>query len=270
MAQAPSQIRVRPPAVAGRFYPSDAGELTALVRRQLSTAQQASDACAVPRAVIAPHAGFMYSGPIAAAAFAPWRAIADRARRVVLLGPSHHFAFEGIAAPASSAFDTPLGEVPVDTDATQQLTRLPFVHVADEPHVPEHALETHLPFIQQVLESFAIVPLVIGRAQPADVSQVLGELWGGEETLISVSSDLSHFLDYETAKQADRRTADTIEALDPDTLQPRDACGAMAVNGLLHLAKRRGMQAATIDLRNSGDTAGGRDRVVGYGAFTFA
>lgn len=258
----------RPPAVAGLFYPADPRPLARMVDRMLLEAD-AEAAGTVPKAIIAPHAGYPYSGPIAGNAFEPFRPLAGKVERVVVIGPSHHVAFAGLALPAADCFETPLGRVEIDREAAEPLLDLPQVRIDDRPHAREHSLEVEVPFLQQVLGRFRLVPLVTGNASPAEVAEVLARVWGAEETRIVVSSDLSHFLDYETARRTDRRTADEIVAL-ATPIDTRQACGAVAINGLLHLAADAGaFTARLLDLRNSGDTAGDRGRVVGYGAFSF-
>ena len=266
---------IRPPAVAGKFYPADPTRLSALVGDLLQRAIQ--DAATRPqagparlRAIIAPHAGYAYSGPIAASAYAHVAAgPAARAaiRRVVLLGPAHRAPLRGLGASSAGAFATPLGDVPLDRAALQRLLPLPFVGWHDEAHEPEHGLEVHLPFLQLLLADFRLLPLVVGPCAPEDVAAVLEPFAEDAHTLLVVSSDLSHFHDYEEAQHLDRHTARRIEGL--HALAAADACGRYAINGLLHLARQRGWQARTVDLRSSGDTRGPRDRVVGYGAFIF-
>jgi MEMO1 family protein len=241
---------VRPPAVAGTFYPDDPDELRRTVSLLLGSAPPARPA----KAIVAPHAGYVYSGPIAASAF---RCLPAGVRRVVLLGPSHFALLRGLAAPRASAFETPLGAVPLELP--EDLPR------NDAPHVREHSLEVELPFLQVALREFRLVALAVGEADPAAVADVLAALWGGPETAIIVSSDLSHYLPYDEARQADERTARRIEELVP--VPAAAACGAAPLNGLLFEAARRGMRCERVDLRNSGDTAGDRRRVVGYGAF---
>jgi hypothetical protein len=194
--------------------------------------------------------------------------LAGRIRRVVLAGPAHRVYVHGIAVPATAGFQTPLGPVRLDLDAVARLRELPFVEASDRAHALEHSLEVHLPFLQSVLGDFALVPLVVGDASPGEMARVLDLLWGGDETLIVVSSDLSHYLPYDAARARDGDTARAILGLDP-TLVPEEACGAAPINGLLALARRKGLTPELVDLRNSGDTAGSRDRVVGYGAFAF-
>jgi AmmeMemoRadiSam system protein B len=257
---------MRRPAVAGMFYPEGAEELHRQIAGFLAQVEASGPR---PKAVIAPHAGYIYSGPVAASAYARIGSGRGIIERVVLLGPSHRYGFRGIAASSASSFLTPLGAIPVDREALEQALALPQVKTLDEAHLWEHSLEVHLPFLQEVLGEFRLVPLVVGESGPAEVAQVLEVLWGGEETLIVVSSDLSHYHDYETAQQLDEATSRAIEELRSEDVQFESACGRNPVNGLLHLAARKHLQAQTIDLRNSGDTAGERDRVVGYGAYVF-
>ena len=258
---------VRPAAVAGSFYPGTAAELDSTVASYLSLADAATGPA--PKAVIAPHAGFIYSGPVAAMAYARFKPAAGVITRVVLLGPCHRVGIRGLALSGADAFATPLGEVPVDAAAAKMILELPQVRVLDATHADEHSLEVHLPFLQVVLGDFSIVPLVVGEATPDEVAQVLEILWGGPETIIVVSSDLSHYLDYDSARRLDGDTCRAIENLDADAIGRDQACGRVPVKGLLTLAKRRGMKVTTLDMRNSGDTAGSRDRVVGYGAWMF-
>lgn len=258
---------VREPAVAGMFYPADPTELRNTVQGLLADIAAEGPA---PKALIAPHAGYPYSGPVAATAYARLRGIRERIRRVVLLGPSHRVAFYGLACSSAEFFRTPLGDIPVDQSALAALRDLPQVHLLDEAHALEHSLEVQLPFLQEVLDNFSLVPLVVGDARPAEVGEVLEQLWDGPQTLIVISSDLSHYHDYFTAQQMDSATSRAIERLDPDAIRHEGACGRNPVNGLLYVAARRGLTVHTVDLRNSGDTAGPRDAVVGYGAYLFS
>jgi AmmeMemoRadiSam system protein B/AmmeMemoRadiSam system protein A len=256
---------VRQAAVAGSFYPSDPETLATDVRRMLSAVPVFSGAA--PKALIAPHAGYIYSGPIAASAYARLAPVRQDISRVVLIGPAHKVAFAGVAVSTASAFQTPLGPVPVDMEAVNRVKAIPGVVVLDQAHGPEHSLEVHLPFLQMTLDRFSLVPLVVGQAPDFLVAQVLETVWGGAETLIVVSSDLSHYEDYESARAHDRATAQAIEHCDPDAFDGYGACGRMALGGLLLLAKQKNMRVVPLDMRNSGDTAGSRDRVVGYGAW---
>ncbi len=257
---------IRPAAVAGTFYPRDPAELSACVSACVGQAPSAAEDA--PKAIIAPHAGYIYSGPIAGSVYAQLASRAGTVRRVVLAGPAHRVYVPGVAVPTASAFATPLGSIAVDLEAIEAIRALPFVEASDRAHALEHSLEVHLPFLQSVLGDFTLVPLVVGDAAPREMAKLLGKLWGGPETLVVVSSDLSHYLRYEAARARDGGTARAIVALDA-TLDPEDACGCAPINGLLTLARERGLEARLVDLRNSGDTAGGRDQVVGYGAFAF-
>lgn len=261
----------RAPAVAGSFYPVDEGELRSAVAEHLDAAAPLPAALRSrrPKALIAPHAGYVYSGPIAGSAYSGVRPYSRDIQRIILLGPAHRVPLRGLAASSAATFATPLGDVDVDRRGVDAALELPQVCVDDEAHRLEHSLEVQLPFLQAVFPEVAVVPLAVGDASTEAVAQVLDLLWGDTETLIVVSSDLSHYHDYATACRLDRGTADAIERLRPDDLDRDSACGRTAVRGLLEVARRRGLQAHTIDLRNSGDTAGARDEVVGYGAFLF-
>jgi AmmeMemoRadiSam system protein B len=255
----------RPPAVAGLFYPEAADELRAVVDRDLRSAHATGP---VPKALIAPHAGYVYSGPIAASAYARLEPARGTVERVVLLGPAHRVPVDNMAVPSVDAFDTPLGPVLVDAAARARALELPGVVVDDRAHAPEHSLEVHLPFLVQVLgPDIAVLPVVVGHATPEAVADLLDALWGGPETVVVVSTDLSHYHDYATAVARDRTTATAIVERRTDAIGPYDACGAYPVRGLLELARRKGLDVELLDLRNSGDTSGDRDRVVGYGAF---
>jgi MEMO1 family protein len=257
--------KIRPAAVAGSFYAGHPDRLRAVVADLLAGVQ--ASAGASPKALIAPHAGYVYSGGVAATAFATLETGKQGISRVVLIGPAHYVAVRGIAVAAADAFETPLGRVPIDRDAVSAIADLPFVVEADAAHAPEHALEVELPFLQTLLGSFALVPLLVGDADPRQVADVLRRLWGGPDTLIVVSSDLSHYHDYDTARRLDAATAAAIERGDWGRLGPDRACGFLAVAGLLVEADRRGLAPRRLALCNSGDTAGPRDRVVGYGAW---
>lgn len=261
-------IAVRPPAVAGMFYPAAAPELASEVEALLAHAGPAARGKPVPKAIIAPHAGYVYSGPIAATAYAQLAPARGTVTRVVLLGPVHRVAVRGLALPAAAVMATPLGNIPVDADAVAKLSKLPQITVSAAAHALEHSLEVHLPFLQTVLEKFSVVPLAVGDASAGEVAQALDILWGGAETLIVVSSDLSHYLSYQEAQTIDHATAQAILDLRTD-ISHEQACGGTPVNGLVLAARRRGLAPQLLDLRNSGDTAGDRKRVVGYGAFAF-
>jgi MEMO1 family protein len=258
-------FQVRPTAVAGSFYPSARGELLGALDALLGAAAPPA-AAASPKALIVPHAGYIYSGPVAASAYAGLRAHARRIERVVLLGPAHRVRVRGLALPEAEAFETPLGAVPIDVRAAASI---PWVPRSARAHATEHSLEVQLPFLIRVLKQFSLVPLAVGDALTEEVARVIDALWGGAETLVVVSSDLSHYLPYAVARSTDAATARSILDLGPEPLDHEQACGATPVNGLLAVARRRGLRAALLDLRTSGDTAGARDEVVGYGAFAF-
>ncbi len=262
----PVVTAVRAPAVAGFFYPADARQLSDAVDGYLAAAGDPGGV-RLPKAIIVPHAGYVYSAPIAAPAFAALRKAADRVRRVVLLGPAHRIAVHGLAAPSATAFRTPLGDVPIDQASIAALSDLPQVERRDLPHRDEHCLEVQLPFLQRILHDFTLVPLVVGDAGPDEVAEVLERLWGGPETLIVISSDLSHYHDYATAQRMDASAAAAIESFDLHGLDQDQACGRLPILGLLTAARRHGLAVTRLDLRNSGDTAGPRDRVVGYGSW---
>ena len=261
---------IRQPAVAGTFYPGRAAALTDMVSALLAEAAAPAQprAAALPKALIVPHAGYIYSGATAAHAYAGLAAARTAIRRVVLLGPVHRVAVRGLALPGAARFATPLGEVALDRDAIAAIRRLPQVVESAPAHAHEHALEVQLPFLQSVLDDFTLVPLAVGDASPQEVAEMLELLWGGPETLIVISSDLSHFLTYAAAQQIDRATAQDILDLKP-TVTHEQACGGTPVNGLLLAARRHGLQPRLLAQCNSGDTAGDKQRVVGYASFAF-
>jgi AmmeMemoRadiSam system protein B len=257
-------VRVRPPAVAGRFYPADADELRDLVDRLLGGVR-ARPRPVLPAALVAPHAGYRYSGAVAATAYAQLPAAVPR---VVLLGPAHRWPLDGMAVPAVDALATPLGTVAVDDDARTAATAVPGVAVDDRPHDGEHSLETQLPFLQRVLgPEIAVLPVLVGRTEPGSVSALLTALLGVDGALAVVSTDLSHHLDERSAHARDRRTAEAVVARDAGALGPDDACGHHPLRGLLHHAAERGWTVDLLGLATSADSGAERDRVVGYGAF---
>lgn len=258
---------VREPAVAGMFYPSDPDELQGVLAQMLDAAAPPDQPA--PKAIIAPHAGYIYSGPVAASVYALLSPARGRITRVVLMGPSHRVPLLGIATSSADFFHTPLGDVPVDRSGVELIEELPQVKRLDAAHQMEHSLEVHLPFLQQVLGDFSLIPLVVGESRPTETAEVIERLWGGEETLFVISSDLSHYHDYARAKSLDEETRAAIERLDPDGIDFEGACGRNPVAGLLLVARHKGLHPHTLDLRNSGDTAGSRDSVVGYGAWAF-
>ncbi|HEX8961674.1 MAG TPA: AmmeMemoRadiSam system protein B [Rhodocyclaceae bacterium] len=257
--------QVRPPAVAGMFYPGDPEQLAAEVDGMLAAARPSA---LRPKALVVPHAGYVYSGPVAAHAYALLAPLRGTIARVVLFGPTHRAYVSGLAVPGCDAFCTPLGSIPLDKEAIAAALRLPQVKTSDDVHAPEHSLEVQLPFLQEVLGDFRLAPFAVGEASADEVAEVMDALWGGAETLIVVSSDLSHYHPYAAAQRIDRRTADDILRL--HALQDYEqACGALPINGLLAAAPRHGLTPHLLDLRNSGDTAGDKSRVVGYAAFAF-
>jgi len=263
-----SQIRAS--AVAGTFYPADPAALSATVSALLALPSSIpSTETTAPKALIVPHAGYVYSGPVAASAYRLLAPLRDQIKRVVLLGPSHRIAFRGMAATQAQIYRTPLGDIPLDQDWLAKAAGIPGFGFLDQAHDGEHSLEVHLPFLQTLLGAFKLVPIVCGQAEPGQVAALLACLWGGPETLVVISSDLSHYLDYENCRALDNRTCEAIEHLDAAALGQDQACGRVPVGGLLALAQQNHLRVATLDLRNSGDTAGPRDRVVGYGAWAF-
>jgi AmmeMemoRadiSam system protein B len=257
-------LTIQPPSVAGLFYSADREELRADVAALLGAESAHGRA---PKALIAPHAGYVYSGPVAASAYAQLEPVAARIRRVVLLAPAHRLPFHGVATSSSSSFRTPLGDIKVDEPARALALTLPQVSAIDQAFSGEHAVEVQLPFLQAMLQDFNLVPFVVGDATGAEVAELLELLWGDDATLIVVSSDLSHYLSYEEAQRRDQQTTRAIEELAAERINYEDACGRTPVQGLLLAAKRHGLGVETVDLRNSGDTAGAKDRVVGYGAY---
>jgi len=262
-------LRIRPTAVAGSFYPAEPDALLAELERAYAAAAPVAPSVP-PKAIVGPHAGYVYSGPVAATAYAQVRSRRATVERVVLLGPSHHVAFAGMAVSTADAFATPLGPLRVDVAGREAVLALPGVLGWDAPHAREHSLEVHLPFILDALGEVAILPIVVGRAPADQVAAVLDAVWGGAETLLVVSTDLSHYHAYEEATGLDQATVAAVEGGRPDDVGPSDACGVYPLRGLLVATGRRGMRGRAVDVRNSGDTAGSRDRVVGYGAFVFA
>ena len=262
---------VRPAAVSGMFYDADPATLRRDVAGFIDQASGSADAGdRPPKAIIAPHAGYVYSGPVAGHAYATVRALRGQIKRVVLLGPAHRVYVEGIAASSAQAFATPLGNVPLEPDLIRDLVaELGFVHYSDEAHAMEHSLEVQLPFLQGLFEDFVLLPFAVGAATPKQVAALLERLWGGDETLIVISSDLSHYRSYEAAREIDAFTSEQIRTLSNNALTGEHACGYMPISGLLETALKHHLRCEVLDMRSSGDTAGPRDRVVGYGAYAF-
>lgn len=257
--------RVRPPAVAGVFYPFDPSELRRAVTGFMDDCP-GRQPTRVPKAIIVPHAGYRYSGPVAGCAYRLLRDAGAPFRHVVLLGPSHRVPMRGLAVPSVDAFATPLGDVPVDSAGRQRLRELGLVGVSDAPHAAEHSIEVQLPFLQAVLGDFDLLPIAVGLAPPDQVARTLDAVWNGPDTLVVVSSDLSHYHTSEDARQLDAQATRSILEQRSD-LADELACGARGINGLMQVARRRGLVVQLLDQRNSGDTAGDRSRVVGYGSY---
>jgi len=249
------------------FYPRDAGELEREVAEFIDGVESLAPRFGHPKALIVPHAGYLYSGPVAARAYDELAAARGMVKRVVLLGPVHRVPVRGLALPGVEVFDTPLGRIPVDAEAVRMLA--PFRQVVTSPaaHAMEHSLEVQLPFLQKMLGEFSLLPLAVGDAKPQEVREVIDRLWGGPETLFVLSTDLSHYHGYEDARRIDRATLSRIAAFDSD-INHEEACGATPLNGFLAAAKARGLSIRLLGACNSGDTAGGKDRVVGYSAFS--
>ena len=261
-----NQAIIRPAAVAGFFYPANNTELQNMINGLMG---QATAAGLVPKALIAPHAGYIYSGLTAAIAYANLLPVRDRITRVILLGPAHRVYIKGIALSSATHFATPLGNIELDQEAVQLLKKLPQVIVSDAAHQQEHSLEVHLPFLQTLLKDFTLVPLVVGETSPHAVAEVLELFWSEPDTMIIISSDLSHYHDYATAKKIDAATTHAIEHFELEKIGPEQACGCRPLCGMLELARTKKLSVNTLDVRNSGDTAGTKDRVVGYGAWSF-
>ena len=258
---------VRPAAVAGSFYPAGAVILRSAVERLLTEAVRPSIHGRL-RALIVPHAGYVYSGPIAGTAYALLAGVSPRPRRVALLGPSHFLGFAGLALPEAERLQTPLGSVPVDPAAATLPERFGQVTRSERAHRQEHSLEVQLPFLQLVLApEFTVVPLAVGHAEPSEVAEVIELFWDLPQTMVVLSTDLSHYLPANKAREVDRRTSELVVAKNVESLEAEMACGHYPLAGLMLAARRRGFSIELLDLRNSGDTAGGTDQVVGYGAF---
>ena len=270
-------MRTRPAAFAGMFYSDKPQELAAAVKAYVAEATALATALATTglapksaKAVVAPHAGYIYSGAIAGTAYASMAARGDQVERVILFGPSHRVAFSGVAASGASVFETPTGPIAIDRDAVAALVHDGLAREFERAHESEHSLEVQLPFVKQIFPSARVVPLLAGDDNWRAAEKVLAKLWGGDETAIVISSDMSHYHDYDSAKKLDAGTAESMQRLAAGDIDHEQACGATGINALLALATNKGLSCAALDLRNSGDTAGSRNRVVGYGAFAVA
>ena len=258
--------RIRRPAVAGTFYPGDPRQLASELEELLDGIEQFEPRMSHPKALIVPHAGYIYSGQVAAAAYDELVPARGVVKRVVLLGPVHRVAVRGLALPAADGFETPLGRVPIDASARAAVAGLRQVVTSEPAHALEHSLEVQVPFLQKMLGEFALVPFAVGSASPAEVAETIERLWGGDETLIVVSTDLSHYHSYDEARAIDGRTLARIAAFATDLVH-EEACGATPLNGMLQVARAKGLSIRQLAANNSGDTAGGKGRVVGYSAF---
>lgn len=256
---------IRHAAVAGTFYADNPSQLKADIQHYLSQVTPAISK--IPKAIIAPHAGYIYSGPVAASAYTLLMGAAEKIKQVVLLGPSHRVALNGIATPDADFFETPLGKIKINLDLCHKLESLDFVFPSRQAHEQEHSLEVHLPFLQTVLNDFELIPLVVGDCSQDNVATLLDMIWGDEKTLIVVSTDLSHFHNYQVASRLDHQTSLAIQQLQPENISYDNACGRNPLNGLLAFARSKKLRVDLLDLRNSGDTAGDKSRVVGYGAY---
>jgi AmmeMemoRadiSam system protein B/AmmeMemoRadiSam system protein A len=257
---------VRNAAVAGMFYPGDPRALAAELDELFGGVEEVGPRLGFPKALIVPHAGYIYSGPVAARAFDELAAARGIVRRVVLLGPVHRVAVRGLAVPTDEVFATPLGRIAIDRQALESVRHLPQVVASDRAHLHEHALEVQLPFLQRQLGDFTLAPFAVGMATVEEVAQVLDALWGGPETLVVISTDMSHYHPYAEARQIDGHTLSRIAGFATD-LDHEEACGATPLNGFLSLARRRNLGIKLLAACNSGDTAGGKGQVVGYSSF---
>jgi len=260
-----SDIYIRPAAVAGQFYAAEPQSLLTDVLQYLADVNQPLNI--KPKALIVPHAGYIYSGPIAASAYKLIEPFATQIKQVILLGPAHRVALNGVATPAADFFKTPLGNIKINTEFCNKAEQLNFVSKNKLAHSDEHSLEVQLPFLQTILNDFQLTPFVVGDCNSSDIANLLDLFFDFNETLFIISTDLSHFHDYKTAKQKDQLTSNAIEALQADKISYNDACGRNPLNGFLSLAKQKNLHVKLLDLRNSGDTAGDKNSVVGYGAY---
>lgn len=261
--------QTRAAAVAGTFYPLDENTLKSDIQRYLKLAGENGTEIVTPKALVVPHAGYIFSGPIAASAYRHLIPLKQQIKRVVLLGPAHRTPFNGLALPEADTFSTPLGDIPIDHQGVQALANFDQVITSEQIHRNEHSLEVQLPFLQEVLDDFTLIPLVVGDANADEVAEVIKQLWGDEHTLIIISTDLSHYHKYNEAQQLDSSTSNAIINLKPELIDFEDACGRNGLKGLLTVATEKKLSVDLLDIRNSGDTAGDKERVVGYGAYAF-
>lgn len=263
----------RAPAVSGLFYNDSPISLRRQVLEFLAAASSAEDRSATKnselKAVVVPHAGYIYSGPVAAFAYKEIQKEAAHFKKIVLIGPSHHVPFQGVAVPKMNTFATPLGSVSVDLSLKQIALNFSFVIENDEPHRKEHSLEVQLPFLQVALKKFSILPIVIGQASATDLTQLLYKLCTEKDVLIVISSDLSHYLPYNIAQKRDLNTIDHILHFEPEKIEYDDACGRQGIQAFLHYAQSKKLIPILFNYKNSGDTAGDKSQVVGYCSIGF-
>lgn len=255
----------RKPTVAGLFYPSETDNLSKLITDLLNQKPPVS----FTKMLIVPHAAYQYIGEILAQSYLHLFSRSQQIKTVVLLTPSHHIKFNGIAITSKDCYLTPFGEVIIDSDAMMTLLNFPQVVMFDDAHIKEHSIEIHLPFLQTILPSFSLVPLIIGETNSYNILEILEKLWEQEETLIIASMNLSHYQTYNIAQELDQRTSQAIESLHWQSLQTNQICNIHLISSLLQLAHQKSLTPKTIKVCNSGDLTGIKNRVVGYGAFIF-
>ncbi len=259
-------MNVRQPAVAGMFYPQDRLILEQTIKQFIAQAEQYNPP---PKALIVPHAGYIYSGYTAAQAYASLQSKSATIKKIVLLGPAHTMYFKGIAYDPATYVATPLGDIEQDTGLLAKISSLPYVYSLPQAHQKEHCLEVQWPFCQVLFNQFTLLSLVVGETEPEQVAELLELVWGGDETLIIISSDLSHYLAYNEAQKEDTQTCLAISTLNFESLIHHNACGFYPLRGFLHYARQHQLCGRLVDLRNSGDTAGSKERVVGYSSYHF-
>ena len=257
--------KIKQADVAGMFYPGEEASLRQMVDGFI---QKALSFDLRPRAIIAPHAGYIYSGSIAGTAYKTIAAVRDQIENVIIMSPAHRFYLRGIALHMADAFATPLGNIPVNIGIVKKIKQFSSVQWEERSFIQEHGLETHLPFIQRAFKpGIKIVPMIVGECQESEVAEILESVWEDPRNFVIISSDLSHFHSYADAKKLDRNTVDLIQNLDSQSLDTEFACGHYPICGLLNLARNRKLKIKALDIRSSGDTAGSKESVVGYGSF---
>jgi len=264
------RLTSRQASVAGSFYPKNPAQLKKTLTNLFNANEDLNIDFQTPvKAIIAPHAGYIYSGPIAAKAYSLVSTCIKGKNKITIIGPSHFVPFNGIALSTAEFFETPLGKIKVDHHAYELINRIPEVIYLDEAHAREHSIEVHLPFIQYLKKDVRIIPLAVGQTSYQKVAKVLEKFCEEKDNLIIISSDLSHYHAYGYAQKYDLQTALKIENYKCSQLGPNEACGYLAIAGLLKMAKDRKYKIKRIDLCNSGDTSGSKDTVVGYGSWFF-